>query len=64
VTATKEKINREWHSIHRMPANPTKQQRLEWHLEHVENCCCRPVPKSLKAEVERQTKVRGGRRAN
>jgi hypothetical protein len=28
------KLNREWHSSHRMPKNATLDQRIEWHLEH------------------------------
>lgn len=34
-------INREWHQAHRMPVKPTREQRGEWHSEHVEECGCR-----------------------
>ncbi len=58
------KVNKEWHSSHRMPANPTRQQRLEWHFDHTEKCDCRPVPESLEAEVGRLTAARDSSRAN
>ena len=39
-------INAEWHRAHRMPRNPTLEQRLEWHREHTRHCGCRkPSPK-------------------
>ena len=39
-------INAEWHRAHRMPKNPTQEQRLEWHREHLRHCDCRkPSPK-------------------
>ena len=41
------KINKEWHRSHKMPKNPTKEERYEWHKEHAENCQCRPTPQEL-----------------
>jgi hypothetical protein len=35
-------LNAEWHRQHKMPKNPTVQQRIDWHLAHLENCGCRP----------------------
>jgi hypothetical protein len=46
------KINREWHDSHRMPKNPSREQRVSWHAEHVAACGCRPVPRGLAAEVK------------
>lgn len=38
-------INAAWHAAHRMPKNPTPQQRIDWHLAHAANCACRaPTP--------------------
>lgn len=38
-------INAEWHAKNKMPKNPTTQQRLKWHREHLKNCACRkPTP--------------------
>jgi len=31
----------------------TRSQRIEWHREHQEHCTCRPIPKSLVADVRR-----------
>ncbi len=45
------KINREWHRDHPMPKNPTFEQRVEWHLEHQNNCACRPISKKLADEM-------------
>jgi hypothetical protein len=46
------KINAEWHNANKMPRNPTREQRLDWHLRHSEACTCREIPPGLKAEVE------------
>lgn len=45
------KINAEWHLAHRMPKNPTTEQRLRWHIEHSRHCSCRPLTEKLKAEI-------------
>ncbi len=41
------KINAEWHKANRMPANPTRKQRAEWHYEHARNCGCRALTPSI-----------------
>ena len=46
------RINRGWHLAHPMPPRATREQRIEWHLEHSQNCSCRPVPAGLAADVE------------
>jgi len=46
------KTNAAWHEAHRMPANPTRSERVRWHAEHAAACGCRPVPASLAAEVK------------
>ena len=45
-------INREWHLTHRMPPNPTMQDRVDWHLAHAANCSCREMPASIRKEIE------------
>jgi len=40
-----------------MPERATLDQRVRWHLEHAEACCCRPLPKSIVAELERRKKA-------
>jgi hypothetical protein len=32
-----------------MPANPTPEQRIAWHLDHAQNCQCRPIPPGVAA---------------
>jgi len=46
-------INKEWHQSHRMPKNPTIEQRIQWHLEHAKHCACRDIPEKLKAEMKK-----------
>ena len=46
-------MNAAWHRENPMPRRATQAQRVEWHLRHAEACACRPVPESLRAEVER-----------
>ena len=41
------KINKEWHEKNKMPEKATEEQRIEWHLEHVKYCACRPIPKGV-----------------
>jgi len=50
------KINAEWHLAHRMPKNPTLDERMQWHIEHAKNCGCREMPPKLKAEFAKWKK--------
>jgi hypothetical protein len=45
------KINKEWHLKNRMPKNATFEERVKWHLEHIKNCACRPIPEQLRNEM-------------
>lgn len=45
------KINAEWHSKHKMPKNPSFEERAKWHLEHAQVCGCRAMSDKLKAEL-------------
>ncbi len=44
------KINAEWHLKHKMPKNPTIEERIKWHLEHQKHCSCRKISGKL-AEI-------------
>ncbi|MBX9784239.1 MAG: hypothetical protein K2X48_13195 [Chitinophagaceae bacterium] len=48
------KLNKEWHLHHRMPKNTTLEQRIQWHLEHKQNCACRDIPQKLKEEIRKR----------
>ena len=41
-------INKEWHEKNKMPTKANADQRIAWHLEHVKNCSCMPIPKGVK----------------
>lgn len=41
------KINADWHKKHRMPANASLVERINWHIAHVKHCACRPMPDSI-----------------
>lgn len=46
------KLNTEWHLKHPMPKNPSIEQRIAWHLEHLKHCHCREdIPARLKEEM-------------
>ncbi|MEX1255568.1 MAG: hypothetical protein WEE64_14615 [Dehalococcoidia bacterium] len=47
-------INKAWHEAHRMPKNPSLEQRIAWHREHAKHCACRPIPEKLAAEMTRR----------
>ncbi len=44
-------INRVWHDAHPMPKRPTLAQRIAWHREHVRQCGCRPMPRSIAGAI-------------
>ena len=41
-------VNAEWHKKHKMPANPTLEERINWHKAHEEHCNCREMPENIK----------------
>ena len=53
-TGDRPTINKEWHEKHRMPKNPTIEQRIKWHLEHQKNCSCRPITGKLAEEMRKR----------
>lgn len=48
------KINKTWHEQHKMPQNPSFEQRVAWHLEHQKNCSCRPISGKLAEEMKKR----------
>ena len=46
------KINEKWHQANKMPKNGTLKERMEWHIEHIKNCGCRPIPEKLQAIIK------------
>jgi hypothetical protein len=50
------KINKEWHVKNVMPKNPSLEERIAWHIEHSQNCSCRPIPEKLLSEIKRRGK--------
>lgn len=46
------KINTEWHLKHKMPKNPTRDQRIKWHLGHVRYCSCHPLDSRMIEEFK------------
>ncbi len=51
-------INKEWHLAHKMPKNPTLEQRLDWHEEHAKHCTCREMPASLAKLIQDRKRKR------
>jgi hypothetical protein len=48
------KINKTWHLANKMPKNPNLDQRIEWHIEHVKNCKCRPLHGKILEEIKKK----------
>ena len=46
------KINKEWHLANKMLKNPTHEQRMKWHIEHLKHCNCHPVSAKLQKEMD------------
>jgi len=51
-------MNREWHQQHKMPAAVGPQERIDWHMEHLKHCACRPFPAGLLAKMSQEQKRR------
>jgi len=45
------KTNKEWHLGNKMPKNPTNEQRMRRHIEHLKYCQCYPVSLKLQREI-------------
>lgn len=52
------KLNKEWHLLHIMPKKATLDERINWHLQHKENCSCRDIPEKLKKEIAKRKKTK------
>jgi hypothetical protein len=37
-----------------MPARPSLEQRLRWHVAHAKACACRKMPASIQAELRKR----------
>jgi hypothetical protein len=48
------KLNSAWHLAHKMPKNPTLDERISWHLEHAKNCLCRPLGGKILEEIHKR----------
>ena len=47
-------LNAAWHAKHRMPKNPSIEQRTVWHVAHAKACGCRPIPESVLVAIQRK----------
>ena len=51
----KSKMNEGWHKLHPMPHHATTDQRIEWHLQHLQHCQCRTdLPQKLRVEITKR----------
>ncbi|HEX2899849.1 MAG TPA: hypothetical protein VHS96_09035 [Bacteroidia bacterium] len=48
------KLNADWHRQHPMPLHANLDQRIAWHLAHVQACACRQIPAKLMAEMKQR----------
>jgi hypothetical protein len=51
-------MNVEWHTQNRLCRSASLEQRVQWHLAHVEACDCRGLPASIEAELRRRDEER------
>jgi hypothetical protein len=57
-------LNRQWHEQHKMRTNPTEQQRVQWHLEHLQNCDCRRPTPAIQRLIDTYKQKAGTRLIN
>jgi hypothetical protein len=48
------KINKEWHLANPMPKSPSLDQRIAWHIAHLEHCNCRKLTPKLQEEFKKR----------
>ena len=44
-------LNAKWHAAHPLQRSASTPERVAWHLEHQDQCACRPIPASLRAAM-------------
>jgi hypothetical protein len=49
-------INAAWHEKHKMPKNPSVEERIKWHLAHAKHCACRLIPEKLQELIKKKKK--------
>lgn len=49
-----QKLNASWHKAHRMPQNATFEQRVEWHIAHMNACTCRQPTGVVLEELKKR----------
>ena len=47
-------MNARWHASHPMPRPATLDDRVKWHAAHAKHCRCRPIPATIREEIERR----------
>jgi hypothetical protein len=47
-------INADWHKKNRMPKNPSLEERIKWHREHIKYCSCAHIPPKLAEEMKKR----------
>jgi len=48
--------NKEWHKSNRLRPFASIDEKVKWHIDHVANCKCWPIPKYVKKEIEKRVK--------
>jgi hypothetical protein len=51
-------VNKAWHAAHRLGARASTNARIAWHVAHAQNCSCRAMPATIRAEIERRGLMR------
>ncbi len=46
--------NTEWHLKHKIPENPTMEQRITWHMEHARRCPCWVNDEDILGELRKR----------
>jgi hypothetical protein len=48
------KINKDWHEKNLISKNATVDQKITWHLDHAQNCNCRPLGGKILEEIKKR----------
>lgn len=44
-------MNADWHRAHVLGSGAPMDVRIAWHLEHAQECACRPIPETVQRAI-------------
>lgn len=45
-------MNADWHKEHVLGSRASMDERERWHVQHAQECGCRPIPKAVQDVID------------